>query len=157
MNVSSAGDISRLMTRFVWPLKYLRNLLSCRERYLQLRVCPRLSNPELTGKQVKSLSSSPDVVVHLCAGVDASVLRVREPRQVDPVLLRVDQPPLHAALAVKYGNLHWVADRRISRTLSLKECAGCVIISVFTRPAFLGRWKNEQRAQISSKFHFFYF
>ena len=34
MNESSAGDISRLMTRLVCPVKYRMNLLSCNERYL---------------------------------------------------------------------------------------------------------------------------
>ena len=47
----------------------------------------------------------PDIIVHFGAGVNAGVFGVCESRQVDSVLLRVDQPALHAALAVEDGNL----------------------------------------------------
>ena len=47
----------------------------------------------------------PDIIVHFRAGVNAGVLGMRKSRQVDPVLLRVDQSPLHASLAIEDGNL----------------------------------------------------
>ena len=53
----------------------------------------------------------PDIIIHFGAGVNARVFCVRESRQVDSVLLRVDQPPLHAALAIEDGNLYGDAER----------------------------------------------
>ena len=47
----------------------------------------------------------PDIVVHFRAGMNARVFGVRESRQIDSVLLRVDQPPLHATLTIEDGNL----------------------------------------------------